>query len=231
VTTARLSRLEPAARPIDEAGEYTRAGGRPPWPGHDRRAVLADANARRMAAANAVAVARATRALAILGDAVLAAEGDTARLRISHPHCSLSQLAALAGPGTTKDGIAGRLRRLFAHADQSAEERGIPGTAVEPDALVAEALFASDLSRYAGATAAEIRAAVEHTLAKLGLDGCVEAVTTEFGDHPETARARMCWCRAATAQAYAGRSDHHRGCSADGDASSRAILGRRVREG
>jgi hypothetical protein len=46
---------------------------------------------------------------------------------------------------------------------------------------------------------------------KLGGRGCAELVAQEFGDHPDTAVARMRWARTVVAQAFGGsgpRSAH-----------------------
>jgi hypothetical protein len=61
--------------------------------------------------------------------------------------------------------------------------------------LVVEALFASHLQPSQAPTAAAIEVAVEQMILRLGSDGCAAAVASEFGDHPETAVARMCWVR------------------------------------
>ena len=49
-------------------------------------------------------------------------------LRLTHRDASLDELGTKADPPLTKDAIAGRIRRLLALADKSAEQRGIPGT-------------------------------------------------------------------------------------------------------
>jgi hypothetical protein len=54
----------------------------------------------------------ARRALTLFADTLPAELADAARLRLAHPTASLSELAELANPPTTKDTIAGRLRRL-----------------------------------------------------------------------------------------------------------------------
>jgi DNA-binding protein WhiA len=85
-------------------------------------------NERRRATAAAVAVARATRALEILGDSApphLAAAG---RLRIAHPGQSVQALGQLADPVVSKHSLEGRLRRLVNLADRTAARRGIPDT-------------------------------------------------------------------------------------------------------
>lgn len=71
----------------------------------------------------------------------------------------------------------------------------------------AEALFTSPLQPSEQPTAAEVRAAIRSSLrAHRGARGCAAAVAVEFGEHPETAVARMRWALAqvgAVQQAYA----------------------------
>lgn len=58
----------------------------------------------------------------------------------------------------------------------------------------AEALFASDLQPSDRPTAAAVAAAVQTSLrSRGGATGCAAAVAAEYGDHPETAAARMRW--------------------------------------
>src|SRR5215472_1809442 len=66
-----------------------------------------------------------------------------------------------------------------------------PGTS----AVWADALFASMLQRSDGASAAAVRA--------YGSRGCAERVAQEFGDHPETAVARMRWARGVVGEVFA----------------------------
>ncbi|KIP53626.1 sporulation protein [Leucobacter komagatae] len=96
-----------------------------------------DANLRRSAEASVAACARVERALEILGDEVPDHLNYAGQLRLSHREASLDELGARADPPLTKDAIAGRIRRLLAMADKSAEDRGIPGTeASVPEELV-----------------------------------------------------------------------------------------------
>jgi hypothetical protein len=67
----------------------------------------------------------------------------------------------------------------------------------------AEALFASPLQRSDRPGADAVRRAVATTMRKLGTQGCTAAVATEFGDHPETAVARMRWALAIVGEVYA----------------------------
>lgn len=66
-------------------------------------------------------------------------------------------------------------------------------------ALRADALFASALQRSDELSPGQIRQAVAVALGAYGAAGCAGRVAQEFGDHPETAAARMCWARAAVA--------------------------------
>jgi hypothetical protein len=61
------------------------------------------------------------------------------------------------------------------------------------EAVRAEALFASRLQSSQHPAPAEVRTAVATSLETLGEQGCAETVAGEFGDHPETAVARMTW--------------------------------------
>jgi len=62
----------------------------------------------------------------------------------------------------------------------------------------AEALFASHLQPSDHATPSQINAAIGASLrAHHGARGCAAACAAEYGDHPETAVARMRWALAA----------------------------------
>jgi hypothetical protein len=67
----------------------------------------------------------------------------------------------------------------------------------------ADALFASDLQRSQQPGADAVRHAVATTLRRLGTGGCAAAVATEFGDHPESAVARMTWALTTVHAVYA----------------------------
>lgn len=95
---------------------------------NQRLANFDDANLRRSAQAAVAAGARVQRALEILGDDVPAHLKYAGELRLEHQNASLDELGRLASPPMTKDAIAGRIRRLLAMADKTAEERGIPDT-------------------------------------------------------------------------------------------------------
>ena len=69
-------------------------------------------------------------------------------------------------------------------------------------AVLHEALFASDLQSSQRPSPADVRSAIDRTLVTLGVAQCVGRVAQEFGDHPETAIARMRWATDAVATAY-----------------------------
>ncbi|MFI5916312.1 hypothetical protein [Dactylosporangium sp. NPDC051541] len=73
------------------------------------------------------------------------------------------------------------------------------------EAVRAEALFASDLQSSQCPARGEIRGAVAATLRRMGVQGCAARVAGEFGDHPETAVARMAWALAEVRATYTGR--------------------------
>ena len=66
-------------------------------------------------------------------------------------------------------------------------------------ALRADALFVSALQRSDEPSSGQIRQAVAVALDAYGVAGCAGRVAQEFGDHPETAVARMRWARAVVA--------------------------------
>jgi hypothetical protein len=70
------------------------------------------------------------------------------------------------------------------------------------DAVRAEALFASALQPSDRPAVPEIRQAVAATLRRLRIQGCAAQLAGEFGDHPETAAARMRWALATVRTAY-----------------------------
>jgi hypothetical protein len=69
----------------------------------------------------------------------------------------------------------------------------MPGTF---EAVRAEALFVSTLQPSGSPSPDQIRRAVATTLQRLGVRGCAVRVAGEFGDHPDTAVARMGWALA-----------------------------------
>ena len=66
-------------------------------------------------------------------------------------------------------------------------------------ALQADALFASALQRSDEVNVSQIYQAIAVSLDAYGGPGCAGRVAQEFGDHPETATARMRWARATVA--------------------------------
>jgi hypothetical protein len=68
----------------------------------------------------------------------------------------------------------------------------------------AEALFASALQRSDEPSTLQIRQSVAAALCAYGDRGCAALVAQAYGDHPETASARMRWARAAAARAFGG---------------------------
>lgn len=77
--------------------------------------------------------------------------------------------------------------------------RESPGTL---EAVRAGALFLSALQPSRSPTPDRIRRAVTTTLRRLGVRGCAVHVAGEFGDHPDTAVARMSWALAAIDTVY-----------------------------
>jgi hypothetical protein len=74
-----------------------------------------------------------------------------------------------------------------------------PGTST----VWADALFASILQRSDGPSAGQVRNAVALAVRAYGSRGCAERVAQEFGDHPETAVARMRWARGVVDEVFA----------------------------
>jgi hypothetical protein len=70
-------------------------------------------------------------------------------------------------------------------------------------AVRAEALFVSYLQASQRPAPQLVREAVATTLRRLGVRGCAAAAAAEFGDHPETAAARMAWALATVRTVYA----------------------------
>ena len=59
----------------------------------------------------------------------------------------------------------------------------------------ADALFVSALKCSQASTTDQIRLAMDDAIRAFGHSGCAGRVAQEFGDHPETAVARMRWAR------------------------------------
>lgn len=78
------------------------------------------------------------------------------------------------------------------------------------EAALAEALFASSLQRADAAFPEDVRRAVNRTLRQLGRTGCSQKLAGEFGEHPDTAPARMAWALATIRLVYSRRADKRR---------------------
>ena len=70
------------------------------------------------------------------------------------------------------------------------------------EAVRAEALFLSTLQPSGSPSPDQVRRAVTRTLQRLGVRGCAAQVAGEFGDHPDTAVARMSWALATVKTVY-----------------------------
>ena len=70
-------------------------------------------------------------------------------------------------------------------------------------AVWADALFVSVLQGSDKPDAGQVRKAIAAAVRAYGGGGCAQRVAQEFGDHPETAIARMRWARAMADQAFA----------------------------
>ena len=69
-----------------------------------------------------------------------------------------------------------------------------------------EALFASSQQPSDDTGREVVRDAIRRAAREFGIRGCAARVAQEFGDHPETAVARMRWARSVVAQAFPVRS-------------------------
>lgn len=70
----------------------------------------------------------------------------------------------------------------------------------------AEALFASELSRYSTPRPEQVDEAIAQALRRYGgISGCVAHMAGEYGDHPEAASARMRWACGVVASGYGRR--------------------------
>ena len=78
-----------------------------------------------------------------------------------------------------------------------------PGTF---EAARARALFASPLQPSESPSPRQIRRAVTATQQRLGVRGCAARMAGEFGDHPDTAMARMSWALATIETVYPAQS-------------------------
>lgn len=85
-----------------------------------------------------------------------------------------------------------------------ATKTSLPGCEVPGGfaAARAEALFVSALQPSGLQSPDEVRRAVTATLRRLGPSGCAARLAGEFGDHPDTALARMSWALATIHTVY-----------------------------
>ena len=67
----------------------------------------------------------------------------------------------------------------------------------------ADALFVSALQCSEAPSAGQVRQAIEGAVRAFGASGYAARVAQEFGDHPETAAARMRWARTTARSAFA----------------------------
>jgi hypothetical protein len=67
----------------------------------------------------------------------------------------------------------------------------------------ADALFVSVLQGSDRPDAGQVRKAIAAAVRAYGGRGCAQRVAQEFGDHPETAVARMRWARAVAGEVFA----------------------------
>jgi len=68
----------------------------------------------------------------------------------------------------------------------------------------ADALFASALQRSDQPAAAQVEQAIAAAVRAYGSSGCAARVAQAYGEHPETAAARMRWARAIVTSAPEG---------------------------
>jgi hypothetical protein len=85
-------------------------------------------------------------------------------------------------------------------AKTSLPGRRRPGTF---ETFRAEALFASTLQPSGSPSSEQVRLVVATTLRQLGIGGCAARMAADFGDHPDTAVARMCWALTTIRAVYA----------------------------
>jgi hypothetical protein len=68
----------------------------------------------------------------------------------------------------------------------------------------ADAVFVSALQRSDEPTARQVQQAITAAVRAFGGRGCAARVAQEFGDHPDTAAARMRWARDVTGAIFGG---------------------------
>jgi hypothetical protein len=84
----------------------------------------------------------------------------------------------------------------------------------------ADALFASALQRSDEPSVAQIDQAIAAAVRAFGARGCAARVAQAYGDHPETAAARMRWARAMVTGTFEGASPEQAHCRARGQQSA-----------
>jgi hypothetical protein len=84
------------------------------------------------------------------------------------------------------------------------------------------ALFASAVQRSDAPTAAMAEEAITATVRRFGIHGCLSQMAQEFGDHPDTAAARMRWICQLTPQLPA-RPQRPSGAGRPGSRASKGI--------
>jgi len=72
--------------------------------------------------------------------------------------------------------------------------------------LMAEALFASSVQPSDRPDAVAVHTAIEDSVLRYGAEGCAAILAAEYGDHPDSAVARMTWARQTVAAAVASRT-------------------------
>jgi hypothetical protein len=89
-------------------------------------------------------------------------------------------------------------------AEMLATKTSLPGFGMPAtfEAVRAGALFVSTLQPSGSPSPDQIRRTVATTLRRLGARGCAAQMASEFGDHPDTAVARMSWVLATIRTAY-----------------------------
>jgi hypothetical protein len=72
------------------------------------------------------------------------------------------------------------------------------------NAVRTDALFVSALQRSDQPSVGQVQEAVARAVREFGSRGCAGRVAQEFGDHPETAVARMRWARHLVDETFGG---------------------------
>jgi hypothetical protein len=96
--------------------------------------------------------------------------------------------------------------RTMAQLAVATSQRRAGETPEALEALLAEALFASTVQPSEGLGPEKVLHAVTAILQRLSSADCAAEVAAEFGDHPETAAARMRWALGTIRDASASRA-------------------------